>query len=285
MNQKTRIVAVLLLAAMLLTGCGASGKDRNGFNAATDKTVEIGFLRYTVPDYFQESAARGDARLFTAANNTREAWLLLNCIEMKITDEKFAARRKELLTELISELEPKDAGDPEETSAGGMTGAAMDFRGKYTGLRGKGQIVCLNRTDTRVYYALLFQADLSTYDYFPDFNRILATAELLPEPTPTPEPTPEPKSEASSGAVDPDLKAMLDEYEAFMDEYVKFMKSYSAGGANMNDMMKYLNFLTKYSDFMAKVDAVDEKKLSDADYLYYSQVMLRVSQKLLEAAG
>ena len=53
----------------------------------------------------------------------------------------------------------------------------------------------------------------------------------------------------------------------------------------MNDMMKYLNFLSKYADFAEKADAVDEKNLSDADYLYYSQAMLRISQKLLEAVG
>ena len=285
MNRRTRVLAALLLTALLLSGCGASKKDRNGFNSITDKAVEIGYLRCTVPSYFQESGTKGDARLFTAKNNTEEAVLFLKSIDASITDEEFVDCREELLKEIISGLEPKETKAPEETSVGGMTGAAMDFRARYDGRQGSGRIVCLNRADTRIYCALLIQLDLSEYDYFPDFERVLASAELLPEPTPTPEPTPEPKNETASGAVDPELKAMLDEYEAFVDEYVKFMKSYNAGKADMNAMMKYLNFLSKYSDFVAKVDALDEKSLSSADYLYYSEVMLRVSKKMLEAAG
>ena len=285
MKKSLLIPAWVLLAVLLLGGCGGARKDRNGYNPITNRSVEIAFLRCRVPDYFEEASTKGEAKVYVSKNNTEEALLLLNAVDVSIADAKFITYKEELLKELLSGMELRTTEDVKTTSFAGMTGAAMDFTARYDGRLGEGRIVCLNRPDTRIYCALVFQFNLSEYDYFPDFDRILASAELLPEPTPTPEPTPEPKSEKASGTVDPDLKAMLDEYEAFVDEYVKFMKSYSTGSAGMNDMMKYLNFLSKYADFAEKADAVDEKNLSDADYLYYSQAMLRISQKLLEAAG
>ena len=46
----------------------------------------------------------------------------------------------------------------------------------------------------------------------------------------------------------------------------------------MND---YLAYMAKYVDVMQKLDEIDEEKLSDADALYYAEVQLRISQKLL----
>ncbi|MBQ0005168.1 MAG: hypothetical protein KBS68_04815 [Clostridiales bacterium] len=86
---------------------------------------------------------------------------------------------------------------------------------------------------------------------------------------------------ASTSAVTPDFKKMMDEYEAFMDEYIAFMKKYESSDDTTSMMSDYMSIMSKYADFADKVDAVDEDSLSDADYEYYIDVTSRVSQKLL----
>lgn len=84
----------------------------------------------------------------------------------------------------------------------------------------------------------------------------------------------------------PEFKEFMDSYEAFYDEYIAFMKEYE--NADSNDalimMGDYMNYLTKYSEFMEKLDSIDENELTDAEALYYAEVTLRVSQKMLQAA-
>ncbi len=83
------------------------------------------------------------------------------------------------------------------------------------------------------------------------------------------------------------MKEFLDSYESFMDEYVEFMKKYmSAGTDSMMSMMgDYYSILSRYADFSAKIDAMDESQLTNAELSYYIEVTGRVSQKLLAVAG
>lgn len=104
-----------------------------------------------------------------------------------------------------------------------------------------------------------------------------ATATPRPTATPTPKPTEAPKS----NVVSKDLKEFLDAYESFVDEYVKFMKSYNS--SNMNDLMKLTNMMSKLMEMEEKADALDEAEMSTADALYYTEVMLRIEKKLLNA--
>ena len=100
--------------------------------------------------------------------------------------------------------------------------------------------------------------------------------------------TPEATSEqADNGEVDPAVREFCDTYEAFVDEYVAFMQRYNNASSDeqaamMND---YLVILQRYTEMAEKMDAMtdNEDTWNDATYLYYSEVMLRCSQKLLEA--
>ena len=105
-------------------------------------------------------------------------------------------------------------------------------------------------------------------------------AAVTPEPSPsaTPEPTP-----AASG-IRPEFKESMDAYEAFFDEYVEFMKSVDETSMSMESMVKYYDFLAKYEDAMEALDAIDETELTDEEDRYYLDVLLRIDQKLLEAA-
>ncbi len=83
--------------------------------------------------------------------------------------------------------------------------------------------------------------------------------------------------------VRPEIKEFLDSYEAFMDEYVDFMENYDTSDINM--LLQYTEFLGKYADFAKKCEEVEKMDMTDAEALYYAEVSLRVSQKMLRASG
>ena len=89
----------------------------------------------------------------------------------------------------------------------------------------------------------------------------------------------------STGGVDPQLKAALDEYEAFVDEYVEFMKKYQADPNNALGMISdYTSMLTRLAEFSEKINGYDTSKMSKADYAYYLDVLNRVEKKMLDVA-
>jgi len=80
----------------------------------------------------------------------------------------------------------------------------------------------------------------------------------------------------------PELKEFLDSYEAFMDEYVEFMKNYKTSDLSM--LSKYSELLTKYAEFAQKADEWEGKELNNKELIYYTEVLGRVSQKLLQVS-
>ena len=84
--------------------------------------------------------------------------------------------------------------------------------------------------------------------------------------------------------VDPDLKEFLDSYEEYIDEYIAFMEKYKATSDPTSMLADYLKMMTILSEFSEKADQYDTDKMSEIDAAYYSEVMMRCSMKLLEAA-
>lgn len=121
--------------------------------------------------------------------------------------------------------------------------------------------------------------------------------ESEPEAEPETEPEGEPETEAASeeaGTADetidvngirPEFKEVMDTYEAFFDEYCEFMKKYNSAEDSTSMLLDYTNYLTKYTEVMEKLDEISDEELSDAELLYYTEVMTRISQKLTEAAA
>lgn len=83
----------------------------------------------------------------------------------------------------------------------------------------------------------------------------------------------------SDAVIRPEIKEAIDSYEIFMDKYCEFMKNYDA--SDMSALTTYLSMMEQYSDTMEKFDAL-EADLTDAETAYYTEVQLRVSQKLLK---
>jgi len=94
----------------------------------------------------------------------------------------------------------------------------------------------------------------------------------------------EKKDDANSNIeISPDLKEFLDSYEAVMDEYCEFMKDYNP--SDMTMLVKYTELMQKYIEFAQKAEALNKETMNTKEALYYSEVMLRVSKKLLEVSS
>ena len=80
--------------------------------------------------------------------------------------------------------------------------------------------------------------------------------------------------------VDPELKAYLDSYEAFVDSYVEFKET-----ADQGDYAEYLaklaDLTSKMQEYNEAIANYDTSNMSTVDSLYFAQVTLRCSQKML----
>ena len=116
----------------------------------------------------------------------------------------------------------------------------------------------------------------SAADHTTDTPEPGATSETEPEPS-----TSEDSSTPDDSEIRPEFKETMDSYGAFFDTYVSFMTEY----ANTDDpsamLIDYLAYLEEYTEMMEQLDAIDETELTTAELLYYSEVMSRISQKLL----
>lgn len=87
-----------------------------------------------------------------------------------------------------------------------------------------------------------------------------------------------------SKGVSPSFKAAMDSYEAFFDEYVAFVAAYKESEDITGMAAEYTAMMSRYLETMTALQEIDQESLSDEEALYYAEVMLRINQKLLEAA-
>ena len=125
------------------------------------------------------------------------------------------------------------------------------------------------------------QSDDTKLDYHTDFRSIARSVHLNPDaaqttPEPTPEATPEPQEDAGFE----EFKQKMDAFEAFYDSYLEFLKNYDKNDYTM--LVKYAEMLSKYSDAQKALDDIDESTLTPKEQAYYTEVMLRITQKNLE---
>jgi len=107
-----------------------------------------------------------------------------------------------------------------------------------------------------------------------------------PAPTQTvtqTQPSEQPQSAAQRGdnEISQDLKDFLDSYERFVDEYCEFMKNYNASDLSM--LTRYTALIQKELDFAETVEKLDDEEMTTAEALYYSEVMLRCSNKMIQS--
>jgi len=131
----------------------------------------------------------------------------------------------------------------------------------------------------------LWDDDLDgAYDELEDFREDVA--KMAGEETPVSSETKSEESvdDSSVDGIRPEFKEAMDSYEEFFDEYVAFMKSYMDSDDPLSMMTEYTQMMEKFVKTMSKLEEIDEEELSDAEALYYADVMLRINQKLLEVS-
>lgn len=90
-------------------------------------------------------------------------------------------------------------------------------------------------------------------------------------------------ADTALNGIRPEFKEAMDSYEKFFDEYIAFMKEYKDAGYPISMLNDYSEMMTQYTDAMTALGEIGEGELSTEEALYYSQVMSRISQKLLAA--
>ncbi len=89
----------------------------------------------------------------------------------------------------------------------------------------------------------------------------------------------------STNGATPAFKKSMDETEAFFDLYIEFMESYDDSNATITQLFKYTEMMKQYSETMETLDQMDESTMTEADKRYYTEVMLRINQKLASFAA
>jgi hypothetical protein len=136
----------------------------------------------------------------------------------------------------------------------------------------------LNPSDGTINSIAMFESDDCKEGYYNDFWKSVQTIRLSQQNT-----TAEKVQEDGSEMSFEEFKQKMDALEQFFDSYVEFMKTYDS--TDTAAMVKYLNMMNEYTKAMEALDSIDESKLTPEQDNYYLQVMLRIDQKLLEAAN
>ena len=90
---------------------------------------------------------------------------------------------------------------------------------------------------------------------------------------------------AVDATVDPEFKQVMDDYEAFMMGYCDLLERQVSGTATYEDLAAMASLIEQEVAWMERIDAIDENTLSIADLAYYTEVTLRVSQRLIEVSA
>lgn len=119
---------------------------------------------------------------------------------------------------------------------------------------------------------------------------LYASIEKTSEESPNTEPSEQPSEDQSSaqaddGSIDPEFKDTLDSYEAFIDEYIAFLQKYQQNPNDVSLLTDYTDYMTKYTELTEKIENLDKDNLNEAEMQYYTEVITRVSQKLMEASA
>lgn len=78
------------------------------------------------------------------------------------------------------------------------------------------------------------------------------------------------------------FKASLDAVETLYDEYFTFMRKYRKAENSAAMLADYTAVMMKYAEAGSKLQAFEDRKLTIAEEAYYTQVVLRIQQKMFE---
>lgn len=259
--KKTFFVVVgALLLAVALIGCGESEKQKpemDGFNPETNTELVFGNLVLPLPSYYVEQEKENtnfhyyvqgdDGCSFVGGmgNGSKDKYENIGSEgTLDFGETKVAIKNEE---------QREVAGLPaivyEGSSKGGMVTT----------------VKCFDETTGNVYLLSLAENNENKKSYLSDFKKVLDGAEYR-------------------STVNPDFKAMMDEYEAFFDEYVAFMEQYLANPGDLSYLNSFASMMAQYEETMQALNSIDQDSLSADDLAYYLETMARINEKLASVA-
>ena len=263
---------------------------RNGFDQATNQTYEYQGFAFSLPSYMTPALnEKGNVNISFNGETQGTVFMGIEKVIPSYTAEQFESMKTDLINKLAENIEITWQNTSAVTIAGcsGMSGTAVIPTEK--GQSEADAYIWYDNVNTALFIMYYIESDQSTYTYGEDVKKIAASVTytgngLTTQEAPAEEPADTGANDTDVPAgVTPEFKAQMDEYEAFFDEYVEFMQKYAASDNPVALMSEYLEFMQKYTKAMEALDAIDESTLSDADSLYFAQVMLRIDEKLLAA--
>lgn len=254
-------------------------QNRNGFREGTKKHT-IATYSVSVPNCFGDpiqSSANEDL-LFVDADEGIN--LIMSFSQNDVSEKDFVERIERGILNLLQNGELTDS---EEIKMAGLPGRMLKATGYYSNTRvSVTAAVALDEKQQGTFSIILMQGDNAQYDYYADFQYIVRSVTVSQKAVTKQSATSEPKNDKT---VSKKLKEVLDGYEAFVDSYCTFMKKYNDSDDVTGMAIEYLNILAKYYEWTNKLDDIDEDALSAADLLYYNEVMLRCTNKLLQVSN
>ena len=263
---------------------------RNGFDQATNQTYEYQGFAFSLPSYMTPALQeKGNVNISFNGETQGTVFMGIEKVIPSYTAEQFESMKTDLINKLAENIEITWQSTSAVTIAGcsGMSGTAVMPTEK--GQSEADAYIWYDNVNTALFIMYYIESDQSTYTYGEDVKKIAASVTYTGNGITTQEAPAEELADTGANDTDvpagvtPEFKAQMDEYEAFFDEYVEFMQKYAASDNPVALMSEYLEFMQKYTKAMEALDAIDESTLSDADSLYFAQVMLRIDEKLLAA--
>lgn len=260
MKKKFFVVVGALLLAVTLIGCGENEKQKpemDGFDPETNTEIVFGNLALPLPSYYVELEkentnfhyyVQGDdgcSFIGVMGNGSKDEYENLG------SSGTFDFGKVEVTVD--NEEQREVAGLPAVVYEGSAKG------GKVTAVK------CFDEETGNVYMFSLVEDGGNENSYLSDFKKVLDGAEYR-------------------STVNPDFKAMMDEYEAFFDEYVAFMEQYLANPGDLSYLNSFASMMAQYEETMQALNSIDQDSLSADDLAYYLETMARINEKLASVA-
>lgn len=256
-------------------------EEKNGFNEASNVDYTIGGITFSVPDYYKEEQVNESLISFGVYEEETSVSLLrfmYGEISEKITYDQLEDVCDQAMDSLANSLEDCEVLASEDISIAGWTGKSFSLSGPD--VNGVATFIIDLINGKRAIEIIFVQDENSKYDYLSDYEKIINSAVLAPEEAQNTEPTP---SQTPSDNIRPDFKQAMDSYEKFFDEYIAFMKEYQTSDNPLGMITEYLEFMTQYSEAMEDLQNMDATSMTPAESAYYTEVMLRINQKLYDS--
>ena len=95
----------------------------------------------------------------------------------------------------------------------------------------------------------------------------------------------EKETEESAEEIRPAFKEAMDSYEKFFEEYCEIMKKYQENPTDMGLLKDYTEYLGLYEETMSELENLDDSDWNAAEIQYYTEVMGRITEMLMDVAA